>query len=131
MTPKEVRKLWAEALRSGEFIQGVGCLCAARYLGSSDHIAEQQCCLGVLSELYCRHVENIRKEINGHIYYGDSPENIKILCNKVRDWAGLQCNNGSYKYGCLATHNDLGKSFGDIANIIEEEPEELFVGELI
>lgn len=83
-----VKKKWVEALRSGEYMKGTGCLCkqGSKY--------DRFCCLGVLTDLYL--IEKNEgwedsdrpKELsyNGH---GDD------LCFEVKQWACKKGYNNS------------------------------------
>lgn len=109
----EVKKQWVDALRSGRFAQGVGCL---------NH-ADKYCCLGVLSEL--AHLAGaVAKDIDagGLARYGESRQGL-TLPMEVRDWAGLQDASPYVKrHGadkCLTALNDEGWRFADIATLIE------------
>jgi len=78
------------------------------------------CCLGVACDLYGKE-KNINWEIDAFL------NQRTYLPVDVRDWLGLNTNGGGYKGGVLANANDIGKSFKEIADIIELEPEGLFV----
>lgn len=108
----EVKKLWVEALRSGEYTQGQSVL----------HNTEtnEYCCLGVLCEL---------AQKAGAIteYKHDSPLPALEVCT----WAGLFSDDNpsvvvtdDYGEKCedgVAAHNDHGKTFLEIAQAIEEQ----------
>jgi hypothetical protein len=109
----ENAKKWVAALRSGDFRQGKCALLTE----------EGYCCLGVACAL--------------HIQEGLSPANIvgnkaTHLPEAVREWFGLRTKAGQYNTPSdasqtwLVNDNDYGKSFAEIANIIESEPEGLF-----
>lgn len=110
-TPKqqrENRKKWVKALRSGKYAQ------CQNYLQGGKGF----CCLGVLAE------------VSGEKYHGFS-SNLAYL-PKVMDFVGLSEPSGGFKQGQgvhppqLTNLNDMGKSFQEIADIIESEPEGLF-----
>lgn len=119
---KEIATEWCTLLESGEFQQGRERLVRP----------EGYCCLGVLCELYRRTTglgtwaapENSRP---GHLkqFIIEGEQGITALPHSVMKWAGLKSTNGFYKdevYGNanLAAHNDLGKSFVEISQIIKE-----------
>jgi hypothetical protein len=92
-------KLWVEALRSGEYKQTSGAL--------KDEF-DGYCCLGVLCE-----ISGLEWDRTG----------LYLPPNVIR-WAKLKESNGAYGDSrCLAHDNDCGKSFLEIADIIEQHPE--------
>jgi hypothetical protein len=99
-------KEWVQALRSGKYAQGW-------YQLKRDD--DRFCCLGVACELAMKAGVIKRYE----------PSN-GALPRSVRLWLGLKHENGDYGTASLANDNDHGKSFGDIADIIESEPDGLF-----
>ena len=104
---KANRKLWVEALRSGEYQQATQSL-TQRGGG--------YCCLGVA----CR-VMGVPDEVIRH------HDNLHQL-DSVRAHFGIIGADGDYEDGSLANDNDKrGKSFAEIADIIESEPAGLFV----
>jgi hypothetical protein len=104
MALNAVAKKWVAALRSGKYQQG------KCFLKTDDG---KFCCLGVLAEL--------AKEV------GLSNDGDKFLDGSVVIWSGLHGSSGSYANGeSLAFDNDRGKTFLEIADIIESEPEGLF-----
>lgn len=121
-TPEEARKLWVEALRSGPWEQAHECL----------GIDDACCCLGVACELFNLHeswLRIIRDDDIGNSYDGKDT----TLPEIVRDWLGLTTVEGLYKSNtdglpnALTYDNEQGKSFTEIADIIESAPEGLFV----
>lgn len=89
----EIKALWVEALRSGEYKQG-------RYMLRSD--VQTYCCLGVLKHL----IEG--DESVGNSSYGDGLYDEATACGLTRD---VQWN--------LVNMNDQGKTFTEIADYIE------------
>jgi hypothetical protein len=97
------------------------------------------CCLGVACELYAQ--EHSMRIINrfsdvreGNIKEYDGASN--YLPSSVQNWLGLTVNNGCYYSsaggGCetcwLSSKNDdVGMTFTQIADLIESEPEGLFM----
>lgn len=120
-------KRWVATLRSGRFTQG------RRALNTNG----QYCCLGVACELYREEFgedalvraldyEN-RVTYNGEEYY--PPE-------RVREWLGLATRKGEATHTLrvgehagdnLGSLNDEGATFEEIAILLEEEPEGLFL----
>lgn len=115
---KDVKDLWVKALRSGEYKQGKKSL---------QH-GEEFCCLGVLCQIappsveVKRFGENLRSELIGFSLQSQPA---------VRLWAqirfddprtpGLHCLNNT----TLSALNDSGKTFNEIADVIEANWEEL------
>lgn len=114
MKPK-IKAKWLEALRSGKYKQ------TKKVLKDSTGY----CCLGVLCDI---HRKTIKKKgwdkvlhSNNLKYYNQ----IEILPENVLKWAGIEDENGKFKYKngeteYLTNLNDNGKSFKQIANIIEK-----------
>ena len=103
----EIKKIWLEALRSGNYKQGKGVLnCNGKF-----------CCLGVLADLY--------SEQTDHPWVSSYPGMkmhglIAKLSNQLLDWSGITTSLGRYSEGSLVDDNDKGKSFLEIADIIEK-----------
>ncbi len=122
---------WTTALKSREFSQGGG-----RLFNGTDY-----CCLGVLCELYRRETgkgswSDPADGYVGFIYDASSDGNAcfkdDLLPAPVRAWAGLR-DDGPFIYDEgdantkleLAVLNDDGKSFEELADIIEKYKDEL------
>ena len=124
----EIKKLWTDALRSGEYKQ----------IQLMLHSRDGFCCLGVLCDLAIKQGLDLRMDRienlgDGHSFfaYDDFGSG---LPPKVWKWAGLDQDCPSC--GCsmdeasvipfgedgddLATLNDTGASFREIADIIEQ-----------
>ena len=120
----ENAKKWVADLRSGKYKQGKGSL----------NCDGKLCCLGVACEVAIQNgvkVQVIKTKIDDASYDGG----FGFLPESVRDWLGLRTVDGEYKtgdchYTSLAKLNDKGKTFAEIADIIEGEPEGLFGDEL-
>jgi len=123
---KDIKTQWVGALRSGEYTQGTGQL-----REGSEEEAGAYCCLGVLCTLY-------DKAMGGDCWEYDSGGTATRYAHKgeknypscaVMDWAGLwdvvpdggenTVRIGRDDIGQLAILNDEGKSFEEIADLIE------------
>lgn len=113
MKPK-IKAKWLEALRSGKYKQ------TKEVLKDSTGY----CCLGVLCDIHRKTIKKkgwTKNSCNNLEYYNEAgtlPEN-------VLKWAGIEDENGKFKYKngktvYLTNLNDNGKSFKQIANIIEK-----------
>ena len=104
----EIKELWINTLRSGEYIQNQGQLKDDR----------GYCCLGVLTDLYIRehNEEWTYGENNGYEYDFRSGS----LPYSVVEWAQLMSDNPSIEHYTLAHYNDsLDYNFNQIADLIE------------
>ena len=113
---KAIKKQWIKALRSGEYKQNQGAL----------RDGDSFCCLGVLCNLHAQaHPEIAEKQESKLSYMGSQ----QLMHREVADWAGipghLRVFNGitvdvKLPSGIsLAELNDMGKSFKQIANLID------------
>ena len=123
-----VKQKWLDALRSGDYEQGIGAL---RKANGTDTF----CCLGVLCDLYQDATGKGEWEKPGHRkkyrFITPNGEEQGVLPDDVCDWAGLEVNQGaslspdalpddkSTHYN-LSSLNDADYSFGDIADVIEQ-----------
>lgn len=107
---KEIADKWCAALRSGEYKQSIGRL----------RRAEGYCCLGVLSDL------SKQGEWNKSNDYG-SPGDWRTgeLNIAVMNWSGIRTSGACVKNTYLSTMNDKGKTFEEIADVIEKHWKEL------
>ena len=108
----EVKELWLEALRSGEYEQGT------RYLNSDGKF----CCLGVLCEVALRvNPLLVKVEVRQDSYFSitEYDDRKGFLPASVKEWAGLDSNNPRVLDGRLSELNDGGTSFQVIADLIE------------
>lgn len=108
---KANRRRWVEALRSGKYKQ------AKHVLRNGDN---GMCCLGVLAEIAgCDW-----KRGDGWFADGEG----QTAPKRAKAFVGLRENNGGWKDDqCLSDQNDRGKTFSEIADIIESEPDGLFI----
>lgn len=122
---KEVMELWVDALRSGEYEQGVHNLCKEGKF----------CCLGVLCELYNKNNEEKLRigEEDGAVTYDDYSG---MLPHRVQGWAHMLEATGGFKNDYtgrnLSNYNDGNDAVGiqaldfkAIADIIETEYQNL------
>lgn len=117
-------KTWVAALRSGKFRQAK---CRLKQRTNSGRICGC-CCLGVACRIFIRSggkLSVVRKD--GET---DFEGNNNVLPVRVQEWLGLSSDTGEFGFGSereqLSALNDTGKSFNDIADIIESMPEGLF-----
>lgn len=118
----DIKKAWLEALRSGDYTQ------AKEYLRVSSDSGDGFCCLGVLCDLHRKmtgqgkwaQVHGVEGPRIGYIVAGGD-HSTSVLPQEVREWAGLPVNTGiDVNGGHLASLNDDGTSFKEIADIIEQ-----------
>lgn len=109
---EKIKQLWLTALRSGKYKQGKSQLKDAQ---------GNFCCLGVLCDLHRKATKKkgwrVFKRTN---FYGCEYTG---LPNKVLDWSGIT-ERSPYSFTAeksLADLNDNGKTFLEIADIIEKE----------
>jgi hypothetical protein len=121
---KKVKKLWVDALTSGEYKQTKGTL--------KDETGF--CCLGVLCDIYTKETKNgVWREECGLMTFDIIHEatNTLLECgegvppNVVVNWAGLDDDNPTVKgvgktEQSLAEWNDGGKTFEEMAEIINK-----------
>lgn len=106
---QEIKTRWLDALRSGEYQQGL-----QKLRGEDDTF----CCLGVLCDLYAKEtgtewsVQNGWMEFLGHETY---------LPDRVAVWADCDTYpRVPFSGESLAGMNDTGTTFAQIADLIEE-----------
>ena len=140
----EIKQAWVEALRSGEYTQGLQQLTANNRF----------CCLGVLCDIArkCGVVElREGKDIQGieRLFYGTTEEHniphkpnadlgakYEVLPKSVMEWSGLDVNNpelniqdddedwrnnGPYPVPMAELNDELGYGFNRLANLIEKQ----------
>ena len=116
----DIKAQWVTALRSGQYLQGTG------RLRCSTPERDRYCCLGVLCELAVQ-ASAIppaefpdESDFDSYAYAGSK----SYLPLRVQDWSGLFNFSGGYKVGrtqhFLSEDNDNGKTFDDIADIVEQ-----------
>jgi hypothetical protein len=111
----QIKQQWVTALRSNEYSQTQGNLRSPNGF----------CCLGVLCDVYAKQTGNkwiIQLTEDGipfTYYYFD--EASITLPESVKKWAGLDMPNPLIKEELsLAELNDAGKTFEEIAQLIDE-----------
>ena len=132
---------WVAALRSGEFEQFTG-----GYLMKTGDGAASYCCLGVACEIFNREtgsgawekmvvpaerladlVEPGNPANPANPAFGAHDDFSRIrLPFPVKEWLGLKSVSGWFIGGELSAMNDEGKTFDEIAKMIESEPAKLF-----
>lgn len=132
MMNPEIKKLWVEALRSGEYTQSMGALCNLKNVGTEsrdEYAVKGYCCLGVLTDLAVKAgvvdweqpedglpLQGVRQTVEPGLEIVATA----LLPTKVADWAGLEQANPLVRGESLAGLNDSGASFERIADVIEE-----------
>jgi hypothetical protein len=115
---RESVKKWVEALRSGEFDQGRSAL----------ETTQGFCCLGVACKVYEKETGKSAKYHNGRLVGELLSDQYEVLL-----WLGLRKADGLFYSGTeteTLTHlNDNHADFLAIADLIESEPDGLFIKE--
>jgi hypothetical protein len=119
---EDIKNKWVEALRSGKYEQGSG------LLRDTNETVDKFCCLGVLCDI-SEKGEWIT-DLCGDVCYKvlDEPPSSSVLPESIKQWANMISKVGLFDTsdkGTLTLQNDTGKSFNEIADIIEEYWEEL------
>lgn len=124
-----IKQRWVTALRSGEYEQGTTKLRRASYYPEAgEHIPFFcHCCLGVLCELYAADHPEAKWRDSSTFMPRDPKdpdgESETHLPGAVADWAGFTDTNDPWPEGYpepLSVMNDDGKTFAEIADIIEK-----------
>ena len=96
----EIKTLWLEALRSGDYNKGTGQL----YYRDPDSNQECHCALGVLAEEAAKvWVIQVVHTSGGNGRFGPVSDN-RLLPDAVAEWAGL--GDFENEEGPIARHND-------------------------
>lgn len=103
----EIKAKWIAALRSGEYEQRRTWLC----------VDGLYCCLGVLCDLAVK--DGVDLSVGTLMDVRTYDDNTNTLPFKVQIWSGINSDLGDYSGGALSRGNDNGKSFSEIADIIE------------
>jgi len=103
---KRVKKLWVEALKSGEYRQGLETLKAGNFF----------CCLGVLCDLHAKETGNNWSSERRSRYFRESVG----LPHEVIVWAEIShCDPIIGGYSATSLNDEEKKSFVQIANLIQ------------
>ena len=117
---KEIADQWVTALRSGNYKQ------TKERLHRTDNTF---CCLGVLCDISGLGVWESANLVDGIMYTTKGGQTVGFPPEDVRDWAGINSVSGCIHLDSgltsLATLNDNGATFEEIADIIEQHSEEL------
>jgi hypothetical protein len=107
----EIKKLWVEALRSGDYKKGKNQL----------RSGSKFCCLGVLCNLHAQaHPEIAALESDKSVYLGNS----MILPNEVVKWSGIYTQIVTYRGQTMSlseVNDNTRATFETIAKIIERQ----------
>lgn len=114
---------WITALRSGDYEQGCGCLVA------SSNGDNRYCCLGVACKLYQNEigglVEKSKLSLSQDATLTSFNADCNYLPNIVSEWFGFDSVDPRVEYRgfieSLSQLNDKGKTFTEIADLIEQE----------
>ena len=120
-------RAWVKALRSGKYKQTKGFLTD---INPETGEITGHCCLGVACELALKAGVPLKTSGKRSVFYDDNNSHLPLA---VQKWLGLASVRGNFtrsdKEGTdLTIENDInGKSFKQIARIIEQKAAELFV----
>lgn len=107
----EIAKRWADALRDPKYKQGTGRL----------RRGDRFCCLGVLCDISGLDIwkdhDFLIDEIGG--------PGCVYLPRLIMEWSGIRTCHGECGLTSLSKLNDTGKTFAEIADIIEAHVDEL------
>ena len=135
MTKAEIKAEWIRRLRSGQYKQCKWLLCRDDGL---------HCVLGVLAELAAEQGVVEKDAVHGgKTVHGGKDEgcdwgdltyfanDMGLLPDEVREWAGLikasgWCCHGGKQTSLILLNDEEGKTFAQLADIIESHPKGLF-----
>ena len=117
---EQIAKDWIKALRSGKYEQTTGTL----------KDGKGYCCLGVLCDISNKgswKFDKINDTIEFILNTTSKKEEIALakLPISIENWAGMSSGWGSLPGMRLTSLNDQGKSFFEIADLIEKHWQEL------
>ena len=127
-THSRIISTWLKALRGQlptKYKKVTGSLCTVTSTGK----VKGHCCLGVLSDLAAKAgIIDMPDFYDTSVWYDGSNSELSV---NVLHWAGLNGYLGEFINSkgietSLAAYNDKGKTFAQIADIIESKPEGLF-----
>ena len=112
---------WLKELRSGKYEQGIGFLCKET----------KYCCLGVGSEIFKTNAIKIHTGILGHKFYDGSMSIAPFYLGEALGLFGSLGESKTFYQSSsdpksLSSYNDQGKTFAEIADIIEQDPSVYF-----
>ncbi len=110
-----IKLQWLTALRSGVYKQCKG------VLRDEDG---NFCCLGVLTDLYCAGNNEKWVESSADFSYylqGDNEKEDAVLPDVVVGWSGIVTHNPIVNDEPIAELNDIGYSFEQLAELIDEQ----------
>jgi hypothetical protein len=114
------RQLWVKALRSGKYSQGRDSL----------QTEGGYCCLGVACVVAEKEGISVRR-YGPLVGCGEGIKGNSLASQEaVKVWLGMRTGVGAMHtlgYRSLSDLNDTGTTFKDIADLIESEPEGLFI----
>lgn len=105
---KRIKKLWIDALRSGEYEQGAGGL----------RTNNRFCCLGVLCDVFRRTTHKGRWRNEEFVAGGENRSG--FLPKAVQEWAGIKDEDPKLHSKTASRLNDDKKDFNYIADRIEK-----------
>ena len=117
LTPKEARQKLAEALRSGKYNQARGRLGSPR----------GHRCLGVACEVFMQAEYGMRRACDGQEHPGflfciDQSSHLALPPPEIVEWLGAKTASEP-RDNTLVSMNDSGRTFDEIADIVESEEE--------
>lgn len=127
LTPmnQDIKQRWIDALRSGQYQQGTGCLRDAQ---------DRFCCLGVLCDLYVKEnaepgsEDDWEQGSEGDDYDYCLHDSAGVLPKAVQQWAGLKTHNPAVRHHVgggyltpISALNDNQLSFKAISLVIEKQ----------
>ena len=126
----DIKKRWVDALRGDKYKQTTQVLHKALRNSTEGTYTDSFCCLGVLCDLHIKHAaephegwsEDDSKTVCEFVYLDEST----FLPEIVRQWSGMEDCSGDEvtiddKRETLASHNDNGCTFAEIADAIESQ----------
>lgn len=115
-----IAEKWVDALRSKKYQQGTGCL------KQTKNQQDKFCCLGVLTDIAIKDGLKIIEQSGPRTTFNSFTD---YLPGEVQRWANMKTSNGTFTKNnltnTLAYLNDAGRTFDEIATLIEDNIEEL------
>lgn len=114
----EIKKLWIDALLSGEYQQGQG------YLHQIEDQESKFCCLGVLCDLAIKNgVPIIVSQRDERITEFDNAS--ESLPESVMEWSGITSVNGGFIYSVSYQYEEIDGTIIDEEEVLEQSLAEL------